>query len=592
MGSLAVKMEDLQLDIKETNRKIDELRRPALDLQTGSQRWLATVAEADKIMSTNEPTPQLRNGLGSVTDKDEHGHTILHPIVWLVLLLVPVYSHVAEEIGALLQFVEMSGVDRDAIPWTNRIPSCERCNFQFYQWGRLGCFRLRPQVTAAEKARDVLALFMADLGQTPVPFRNFLSGMSSGEFEDQQTQIDDTPYSMELGTRARRSIRDALIAKSLESKILCFQGSLARIVVTRNLSRLRQALADQDWESQTFGHRNLSVLDLAVGWPEGLRAFSGAWRKDVISAIGLAVLESDRSSLEILCEPSMFPNPIKAPDSATNTEIPKFTGLLLVNGETRDILIDLLKRQRLDLARLARKYLSTDELTNLELSGSGLLDTKALSVYNFLEERSIPVDSNLHPGFESSIYHAVVSRSPVLTVLNGKDSLLLLEGLHALFVAGFWEMDAQDGDGHTPLERLVSQGEIYRTILVAPFIWFLKTGASPVFRDQGPRQPLLLGLASVLSRTEWDSECTCQALKLVQYTAGRCQPCESDDCVCYCSEDGCLPVHFLVWDWPFPIVIDEDERDRVWDDDAELASQLELLVEAYRGSLDLAEFSQ
>ncbi|KAK3994244.1 hypothetical protein QBC44DRAFT_49185 [Cladorrhinum sp. PSN332] len=608
----------------------------------GGFEWDVEAVQKQLVHIRNFLRHAQAKGLGSVTDKDEHGYTILHTIVSLVILLVPVYQHVAEEIGALLEFVERSGVDRDAFPWTNDSPNSGRYTFHFYHWRRPGSFRLRSRATAADKARDIFALFMPELSQTRAPFSNYLSKMSSGEFDEQETQLHEPAYSMELGTRAKRSIRDELIRRPFVSRCLSFRGSLAQIVVTRDLRRLEQALANSSWESQAFGHRGLSVVDLAVGWPEGLRAFSDVWKKDVIAAICLAVMESDQASLECLC--NLFPNPIAAPDSSTKTEIPKFIKLFLVNADTRDFLVGFLKQQRLDLAKLARKYLSTNDLTQLGFSLPGLLDTKALQTYDLLMERSIAPDTNLHPGFGSSVYHTIASTGFTLADLNGNDSLVLTEGLQALFTEGFWEIDARDSDGRTPLENLLIQSKRLNTMLVAPCVWFLKTGASPVFENERAPKNLLFGLASAISATEWDSEWSRQALKLAEYAAGVCRPSETDMCVCHCSEDGCLPLHYIpchgrlrlpcyecstaeLFTWlelsgldeddekycleqaaraevfrrlgmvhtccrgalgpSSSNVTDKDERVRVRDDDEELASQLELLLDAYRGSLSI-----
>ncbi|KAK4167788.1 hypothetical protein QBC43DRAFT_285681 [Cladorrhinum sp. PSN259] len=582
-------------------------------------------------------------GLGSARDKDEHGYTILHEIVWIVVLLAPVYSHVAEEIGALLQLVERLGIDRDAIPWVDGFRYSRRYMLRFYHWGRLNIFMPRLTATAADIARDILALLMPQLSLARVPFGSHLSAMSSEEFDDEHIQL----YAPALGTGGRRSIRDTLIRNPSYSKYL-FKGSLARIVVTRNLDLLEQALASPDWESQAFGHSNFSVLDLAVGWAEGLRAFSRVWKKDVISAVGLSVLESDRHSLEILCDWDLFkfPDPFTARDSNTRRES-TLMALLLVNGDTRDILIRFLKRQRETLSSRASRYLSADELSRLGVSDnvSDILDTKALGIYDFMKARSIPLDTNLHPGFGASVYHTIFSSGTIwpFATLSGNDSLFIVEGLQALYTSGFREIDALDGEGRTLLDLLAFQSRRLQIMLVAPFVWLLKMGASPIFRSRRGPKNLLFGLASVLSRGRSDSPRLQQALSVVEYAAGVCQPVETDTCICYCSESGCLPLHCLIRDQEYwsecydcttcklltwlessgldeddeiysveqavrftlfrrlgmvhtccrgivhpsrpPTAVDEHERMMVRDDDEELASQLDLLIQAYRGSL-------
>jgi hypothetical protein len=94
----------------------------------------------------------------------------------------------------------------------------------------------------------------------------------------------------------------------------------------------------------------LNALDLAVGWPDGLRLLSTVWTDGISGTIELAVYENDYNSVTVLRE---FPLPL----FKDITESMSYMRALLYRFDQL-FLVDPLKWRRESLAELAREYLS------------------------------------------------------------------------------------------------------------------------------------------------------------------------------------------------------------------------------------------
>jgi hypothetical protein len=94
----------------------------------------------------------------------------------------------------------------------------------------------------------------------------------------------------------------------------------------------------------------LNALDLAVGWPDGLRLLSTVWTDGISGTIELAVYENDYNSVTLLRE---FPLPL----FKDITESMSYMRALLYHFDQL-FLVDPLKWRRESLAELAREYLS------------------------------------------------------------------------------------------------------------------------------------------------------------------------------------------------------------------------------------------
>ncbi|KAK3485245.1 uncharacterized protein B0T23DRAFT_327068 [Neurospora hispaniola] len=306
-------------------------------------------------------------------------------------------------------------------------------------------------------------------------------------------------------------------------------------------------------------------------------------------------------------------------------------------------------RKRTELATLGRQHLSRFDQERLGLSTTKVipLDAHAREVYDLLGNKGIQVPLALHPGWTGSIYYVLSDYHNrfgsqnldqsyryifVPSTTDIRDSFLLVVVAQQLFDNGFTVFDK------VPLERKGEQLKGASSNFPLPIHY--NEQASLGFRRQSSRN-LLERLAKGCT-TQPNSHWSLMRL-LVQYVSGLCPPMLTDSCVCYClTSDGCLPQHLHVSfdayssicnhhehkanalvSWLESCFLTRDEKslcfkqavrlelfdrlglvhtcclglesegdppkpeevERIRDDDEELASQLDLLMLAYRGSL-------
>lgn len=415
----------------------------------------------------------------------------------------------------------------------------------------------------------------------------------------------------------------------------------------------------------------MSILDLAVGWREGLQALSALWTWDATCTFWLAFLISDKESCHQILDSFFMP---------MNTF--PFIRLMmdLVKADAMDwaqIVVKSHVRKRTDLATLGRQHLSPIDQKRLGLSTTQLipLDAHAREVYDLLRDKGIQVPLALHPGWTGSIYYVLgafsnyhygsglLRRELFRASPSGKarDSFLLVAVAQQLFDNGFAVIDKaqpldmrypfmlNQNEVETPLQRATCN---FSGLIGLPLcLWLLQKGANPIFplsvydneqdtlrHSYRTSSNLLVRLAKAC-RAHFDSHCYLVRL-LVQYASGLCPSMSTDSCVCYClTSDGCLPQQHLqgfrdvdsymcnghertgnaLVSWLESCHLTHDDKslcfeqavrlelfdrlglvhtccrgnvagnpkdvERIRDDDEELASQLDLLMSAYRGSI-------
>lgn len=454
-----------------------------------------------------------------------------------------------------------------------------------------------------------------------------------------------------------------------------FEGGLARIVLDRDLRNLERFLTTPtiDWKAQAFGFTGISILDLALGWQEGLQALSAVWTCDASYTFWLAFSLSEMDScLQIL---DLFFMPM-------NTWTFIRLMMELINAGALDwtrIVVKSHVRKRTELAGLGRRHLSLSDQRKLGVSHpeAALLDAHARDVYDQLRKKGIHVPWALHPGWGGSIYCILGSFSNKqygnhqwyqLRFVHAnhslwvRESFSLIEVAQELFDNGFTNIDTpqmlntrSDRSVATPLQRATLN---FAGVAGLPLcLWLLQKGASPNFPLEVhneyhpdncgcPKQTshnLLTRLATACgsqSNSHWSL-----IRLLVQYVSGLSPPMSRDSCVCYChASGGYLPPHSHVnvfeyyrencnrhehmanslvsWIEACHLIDDKkslyfeqavrlelfdrlglvhtcclalrnqysnppepEEVDRIRGDNEELGSQLDLLIQAYRGSL-------
>jgi hypothetical protein len=312
---------------------------------------------------------------------------------------------------------------------------------------------------------------------------------------------------------------------------------------------LRQALPTLDLEAESFGRLPLSALDLAVGWPDGLRLLSTVWTNSISGTIELASCDHEWESLRVLCE---FSVPLfeDIPESVS------FMRALLTYG-THHVLVHALKQRRDSLSELAREYLSTGDQARFGLLDGSTLDANGRPVYDLLKERSVPVPAGLHPGPAGSVY----SLAAKIYRLHSSQVFFsnMVQSLHDLFLSDFRDIDEGDSNivpSYTPLESILRRGNNHDENWVSIGLWFLSMGASPTFHGPDTVTNILFGVArSLSSYTEeryTKNFTSMQMTKLLEYAAALFSPLETDQCTCFCSSNGCLPLHYILCDDDLP----------------------------------------
>lgn len=301
-------------------------------------------------------------------------------------------------------------------------------------------------------------------------------------------------------------------------------------------------MSESTLTEEYIGELPLQVLDLAIGWPEGLRTLASVWKGNVTNAIELATSRGEWESLLVLYQ---YPVPLFTSIEDMHT----FISSLLVLGR---VLIDEVKRRRIDLVELACKFLSEADKDRFRLRDSATLDAQAWTVYQTLLQRDIPVPAALDPGPDGSIFH-YVAHTYTESGYNWR-GLNVLRSLEHLFDMGFRDLDHRGrvsgfDSSSTPLEWILTNSNFKNTHWAPICTWFLRRGASPTFSESSRIRNVLFGIARCLGMLEEGQFARSEASKplrlLTRYAAKRCSPTEPDSCDCFCSSSGCLPLHFL-----------------------------------------------
>lgn len=384
------------------------------------------------------------------------------------------------------------------------------------------------------------------------------------------------------------------------------------------------------------------MLELAIGWKEGLLILATRWTYTLTPAIELAVKKKDVESLDILC------NKFNAPLFSDDDEFRSYILSLLSYEEACILLVKALKRRRDALAGLARRYLSSYDLSQLGIKDGRTLDVTARPVFDLLSKRAIPLDPWLFPGPKSSIYYTL---SAVWTLGNMSGCFGMTFALDELFTSNFRDFDYPNDSSspywspNTPLHAFLQYAQERYETWVIPCIWLLDKGALPTMGQDEPKHNLLVRVAQSLANLSEDifaAQVGMPSIRaLLQYASGLYSSTQEDKCVCFCSANGCLPLHHLLrqpslkfcrgchghtqhrtYFWAFQcqdvpddelavanletsvrlelfnrlgmahtccssgrLWVDEEENVRLRDEDEELAEQLEVLMDVYRHTL-------
>lgn len=291
----------------------------------------------------------------------------------------------------------------------------------------------------------------------------------------------------------------------------------------------------------------LSPLELAVGWPIGLRKLLEAgFSAD--DALRLSIYMGDLMSTEILLASDNFPENNGNIGSVWLNVLEDVNDLQI--QEISQAVIQALKRRRQTLAELAIEKLPEVELLSLKLLDEKTLDIAALNVYRRLKESSVDVPPHLNPASvllpEDDHYSVYQSLFLYDIWYNSPPSLEILD---SLFENGFESVDTFVGTGQTPLLRACNKlaRENGEESLITSINWLLDKGASPHFSHVDSFPNILFYCAiSYGASIRKDIRSHRRRLRhLIRRCTSLCDPLCSDDCHCCCSLAGCLPFHIF-----------------------------------------------
>lgn len=343
-----------------------------------------------------------------------------------------------------------------------------------------------------------------------------------------------------------------------------YDDDLPGIIICQRLDDLQRLLPTIDLRQEYPWRVPLSALELAVGWPDGLRLLSRIWTHSTTAAIGLAAEHCEWESLEAICG---FPLPF-----FTNiVELREFFKNLIRCGR---VLVDVLKQRRDDLARLACRYLPPNEQAHFGLTDTATLDSQARAVYDLLQSRAIPVPISLDPGPSGSIYNfiAAVYAEPAFE-FPSFNSVMLLEnlfyldfrdidgrnshptGLETLQYGSLDEDELAEGPVYTAVEDILTGTTMNNSQWATIIAWFLRRGARPRWEPPGIIPNIIFGVAKSLSQYNEEQFVKYHDEKptrlLIEYCASLVSPVETDGCDCFCSSKGCIPLKYLLHNTTF-----------------------------------------
>ncbi|KAF2453668.1 hypothetical protein BDY21DRAFT_123690 [Lineolata rhizophorae] len=529
----------------------------------------------------------LTSGSASASDKDENGNTALHGILFLVSMLGGEYRHVVPELDQLILLVVEAGVDVSAVAYVHDhrwVTTCTRLV-------RIGTYSY--PVRAADLG-GALALEGSQLQDRLSEALERCNILEPGTLAEHSI----LPYGARFPCSSRRQYL-ALFKRRPSALEWYGYGPLEHAIIIRSRQEVQRILQkmqqhnaadnarwlharhpayDFDFsfprcrkcKSNNFNDEDdgdesdyddgsgryddycnasesndifqrlrnlLSPLECALGWPDGLQALLDAGM-DSRLALNLAIDMGDLESLEILLSADF---PLTTNGSAVWDLLSH--ALSYASPEIRLCVVNSLKDRRNRLTDLALRELTAEEQAEVGLPIERTLDANAFGVYNTLRKKGVKVPDALYPSRMSSVYDMDLQCCNV-------------ELLDMLFEAGFQDVEVMNTFGETPVTFCFTNlGDIYFgrgwTKLVRKF---LDKMSNLAFNFPFSYPNMLFYLASLepwMRRRRlhpWYEDDRSELQGLVQDSASLCDPLEPDTCLCFCSSNGCTPVHMFRYD--------------------------------------------
>ncbi|KAI2469792.1 hypothetical protein F4781DRAFT_392969 [Annulohypoxylon bovei var. microspora] len=439
----------------------------------------------------------ITSGQASGSDMDENGSTLLIEICVLLCSFITITENAGSKINQLIRIARDSGVDPTA--------TIENRPNGIYSY-----YHSNPAI------EFIYREFGGDTNQN-----------ASISFYDSLVEYDGLLESAENFKLDEGEFKLLLAYPEIAEGMGCSDLCLA--IIRRSLPGLKKLYHVNQFELGYAGE--LSPMNLAIGWPDGLR-FLVDRDHDITSSLKLACGLEDRESASILL--------------STNTPI-SYSGIIFAGKSFKPIyqmLIEELQKRREAIRLLALRYLNKEEQDKVGLSKPFASEENDHEIYCLLEPKikipefiknimQVPVYCNHASDLDTSAY-----------IFPFSD----LDHYKITYDAGFVNVDMPCMHGMTPLAELCEYSlQMYlmnyfsstaRWHLKAA--WFIERGASPQLHS-GDRSNLhwphlLFYLSAIKPVDEFDKGLA----DVCSYEFVR------DQCECFCSRRGCIPP-FMFW---------------------------------------------
>ncbi|KAF2099037.1 hypothetical protein NA57DRAFT_56666 [Rhizodiscina lignyota] len=277
----------------------------------------------------------------------------------------------------------------------------------------------------------------------------------------------------------------------------------------------------------------LTPLECALGWPDGLTMLLDAGANGR-TGLGLAAALGDEMSFNLILgssTPMFLTNSHKGVDrSFTHRSGSPFS---ISQPACVRNLVAALKESRNQLQDLSVMH---NVLMSDDIKEGPILDKGARFCYDQLISKGVEVPKRAWPGHQCTIYHL-----PELSHTVAGE----------LYTAGFTEIDEPDEEGLRPIHISIRELQTPWTPWAGPVdsinmaSWLTLRGASIIL--QSPFWPSILFYLAGLFKYHQNSIRHLEA-SIVSIILSIPDKSLTDNCDCYCSTTGCLPVHIYLKD--------------------------------------------
>ncbi|OIW33342.1 hypothetical protein CONLIGDRAFT_171939 [Coniochaeta ligniaria NRRL 30616] len=439
----------------------------------------------------------LASGTGSLTDRDESNHTLLHEIAFLMYYLYAHHNHGVyksiPEIRDLLNLAYSAGVDAGCK--ASNPTQADRMFYDSYQG-----------YTAQDMVKFVV--------QGPESW-DLVGPGYFGKFGMDGTEA----YTRTTGHRYLGQLFYAKFAELVEEL-----GPLGPPVLQRSTTQLISILQSAAFSVTAYNRRSMTALMyLAARWHDGLPHLLEAGFPPGPTIMD-ALREDDLQALKIA---STYPG-------WTLTAV--LPSARLSSDPLQQFLVDAVRKQRDDILQLCYKHLTMAELAKLKLPGLTPLDANIALAHRMLGAKGILTEDvrYMRDGPAYSSFRSMI--------IWGGQPARIVALLEKLYAAGFRDIDGSVLFASILWERWSAFDINLRDKSACEVLSWLAAKASLPLGSIVKNWPsAMFDLAFTYGESFARQKNRAQVTTLLAALTTCCDATQRDACECFCSQGGCLP---------------------------------------------------